>query len=342
MARELFDIEPVFAETLTRCAAVVADVLEKPLLDVIFDLDSPDAEETLRQTSYAQPAPASPWRWAWPGSGSRGASNRTSCWVTASASTRPRASRECSASKTARGSMAERGRLFGSLPAGGRDGGGVRRGRAGGEPHRRVPDTVGRRLQRGQHRAVRACGRPGAGSGQADGTTAFGATGWRPATHSTRHCWTRSSTSSRRMRHRFTFKAPQRILIDNRTGAALGRSVKMDGAYWRRHARQPVEFAKSVRTLADLNCKVLLEVGPRPVLTATALAGMARPGHRASGDHLAAAEHRRPPADHRSRRRCLRAGPPARLRRLPAGTRAKLDLPTYPFEHRQYWYPRQS
>src|ERR1700738_1508802 len=56
MARELFDTEPVFAETLNRCAAVVADVLEKPLLDVIFDVDAPDSEETLRQTSYAPPA----------------------------------------------------------------------------------------------------------------------------------------------------------------------------------------------------------------------------------------------------------------------------------------------
>src|SRR5262245_47957703 len=56
MARELFDTEPVFTETLNRCAAAVADVLEKPLLDVIFDVDSPANEETLRQTSYAQPA----------------------------------------------------------------------------------------------------------------------------------------------------------------------------------------------------------------------------------------------------------------------------------------------
>ncbi len=53
MARELFETEPVFAETMTRCAAAVADVLERPLLDVIFD---PDNEDTLRQTSYAQPA----------------------------------------------------------------------------------------------------------------------------------------------------------------------------------------------------------------------------------------------------------------------------------------------
>ncbi|HWT48965.1 MAG TPA: type I polyketide synthase, partial [Mycobacterium sp.] len=56
MARELFETEPVFTETVTRCAAAVADVLERPLLEVIFDVDGPDNEETLRQTSYAQPA----------------------------------------------------------------------------------------------------------------------------------------------------------------------------------------------------------------------------------------------------------------------------------------------
>src|SRR6202012_1417058 len=56
MARELFDTEPVFAEALTRCAAGGADVVEKPLLEVIFDADGPDNEETLRQPSSAQPA----------------------------------------------------------------------------------------------------------------------------------------------------------------------------------------------------------------------------------------------------------------------------------------------
>jgi len=56
MARELFETEPVFAGTMARCAAAIAGVLERPLLDVIFDSDSPESQETLRQTGYAQPA----------------------------------------------------------------------------------------------------------------------------------------------------------------------------------------------------------------------------------------------------------------------------------------------
>ena len=50
---------------------------------------------------------------------------------------------------------------------------------------------------------------------------------------------------------------------------------------------------------------------------------MARPGHRTAGDRVAASKHRRPPADHRSRCRRVRLGPPARLRRASAGARAK-------------------
>ena len=111
MARELFDTEPVFAETLRRCAAAVADVLEKPLLDVIFDTEASERREkagTARTAKrrYGRPPTRSPpcsrWRWGWPGSGSRGASNPTSCWATASASTRRPASRTSSVSRTAR------------------------------------------------------------------------------------------------------------------------------------------------------------------------------------------------------------------------------------------------
>ena len=137
---------------------------------------------------------------------------------------------------------------------------------------------------------------------------------------------------------RFNFDTPQRILIDNRTGGALGRSVKLDGAYWRRHARQPVEFAKSVRTLADLSCKVLLEIGPQPVLTAAALRAWPDP----ATVPRAIASLRRTTADHRQ---IIEAVADAyvlgHLPEFAAFRQAharKLDLPTYPFEHRQYWF----
>ena len=59
MARELFDAEPVFAETVTRCADAVNDILPHPLLEVLFATDRETggaAGERLRHTSFAQPA----------------------------------------------------------------------------------------------------------------------------------------------------------------------------------------------------------------------------------------------------------------------------------------------
>ncbi len=59
MARDLYDSEPVFADTMNRCAEAVAEVLEKPLLGIIFD-DGLRLRgrwgRTLQQTRYAQPA----------------------------------------------------------------------------------------------------------------------------------------------------------------------------------------------------------------------------------------------------------------------------------------------
>ena len=111
--------------------------------------------------------------------------------------------------------------------------------------------------------------------------------------------------------------------------------MKLDGNYWRRHARQPVEFAKSVRTLADLGCKVLLEIGPQPVLTAAAMRAWPDPATAPRAIASLRREHRRPPTDHRSPCRRVRSGPSARLRRCPAGTGAKarpahLSVPASP------------
>jgi len=197
MARELFDTEPVFAETLNRCAAAVADVLEKPLLDVIFDVDSPESEETLRQTSYAQPALFAV---------EMGLARLWQSWGFEPDVVLGHSVGQYSAACVAGvfgledGAllMAERGRLFGSLPAGGRmvavfSGAERVESLTNSRYCRSPPTTVPTPYCPDPHRIWRRWWLPWC-------PTAFGVTGWRPATRSTRRCWTRSSTDSSRMR----------------------------------------------------------------------------------------------------------------------------------------------
>ena len=336
MARELFDTEPVFAETLNRCAAAVAGVLEKPLLDVIFDVDSPEGEETLRQTSYAQPALFAV---------ELGLARLWQSWGFEPDVVLGHSVGQYSAACVAGvfgledGAllMAERGRLFGTLPAGGR----MVAVFAAAERVERLTDefptlsvaaynganTVLSGPARDLEKAVAGLAADGARCDWLDTSHAFHSALLDPILD-----------EFESYADRFTFNTPQRVLIDNRTGAALGWTVKLDGAYWRRHARQPVEFAKSVRTLADLNCKVLLEIGPQPVLTAAAL----RTWPDSATAPRAIASLRRNTADHRQITEAVAdAYVSGHLPDFGAFRQAhtrKIDLPTYPFERRQYWF----
>ena len=336
MAQELFDTEPVFAETLTRCAAVVADVLEKPLLDVIFDANGPDGEETLRQTSYAQPALfavemglARLWQsWGFEPDVLLGHSvgQYSAACVAGVFSLEDGALL-----------MAERGRLFGRLPAGGR----MIAVFTAAERVESLTDEFPSLSVAAYNGANTVLSGPGHDLDQA--VARLTTDGVRCDRLDTSHAFHSALLDPildefESYADRFNFVSPQRILLCNCTGAALGRSVKLDGNYWRRHARQPVEFAKSVRTLADLGCKVLLEIGPQPVLTAAALRAWPDPATAPR----AIASLRRSTADHRQITEALADA--YVLGHLPdfgavrQGPARKLDLPTYPFEHRQYWF----
>jgi acyl transferase domain-containing protein/acyl carrier protein len=337
MARELFDTEPVFAETLRRCAAAVADVLEKPLLDVIFDTsDGQDGEETLRQTSYAQPALfavelglARLWQsWGFEPDVVLGHSvGQYSAACVAGMFSLEDGARL----------IAERGRLFGSLPAGGR----MVAVFAAAERVESLTDDFPGLSVAAYNGANTVLSGPAHELDQAvAGLTAAGVRcDWLDTSHAFHSALLEPILDDfESYAAAFKFNTPQRILIDNRTGAALGRSATIDGAYWRRHARQPVEFAKSVRTLAELNCKVLLEIGPRPVLTAAALGAWPDPATAPR----AIASLRRNTADHRQITEALAdayvLGQLPEFGALRRPQARKLDLPTYPFEHREYWF----
>ncbi|OBK68095.1 polyketide synthase [Mycobacterium colombiense] len=336
MARELFDTEPVFAETLTRCAAVVAGVLEKPLLEVIFDTDSPGSEEALRQTAFAQPALfavemglARLWQsWGFEPDVVLGHSvgQYSAACVAGVFSLEDGALL-----------MAERGRLFGSLPAGGR----MVAVFTAAERVEALTDEFPTLSVAAYNGANTVLSGPAHDLDQ--GVARLTADGVRCDWLDTSHAFHSSLLDPildefESYANRINFSSPQRILVCNRTGAALGRSVKLDGSYWRRHARQPVEFAKSLRTLADLSCKVLLEVGPQPVLTAAALRAWPDPGTTPT----AIASMRRSTADHRQITEALAdayvLGYLPKFDAVRQEPARKLDLPTYPFQHRQYWF----
>lgn len=333
MAKELYATQPVFAETVDRCAAVVADVLEKPLLEVIF---GSTGDETLGQTAYAQPALfavemglVALWQsWGFEPDVVLGHSvGQYAAACVAGVLTLEDGVRL----------MAERGRLFGSLPAGGR----MVAVFTGAERAESVTDEFPAVSVAAYNGANTVLSGPAADLERA--VAALTADGVRSDWLDTSHAFHSALLDPildefESYADTVNYAAPQRLLIDNRTGDALGWSTRLDGAYWRRHARQPVEFAKSVQTLAALNCKVLLEIGPQPVLTATAL----RAWPDAATAPRAIASLRRNVVDHRQIAEAVadayvQGHVPdfAAFQQTPA---RKVDLPTYPFEHRQYWF----
>ena len=340
MARELFETEPVFADTMTRCAAAVADILDRPLLDVIFGVDTdpgdPDGAAALQQTRHAQPAIfavemglARLWQsWGFEPDVVLG----HSVGQYAAACVAGVFSLEDGARL-----LAERGRLFGDLPAGGR------MSAIFADPDRveRLTDEFPGLSVAAYNGANTVLSGPGAELEQvvarltADGVRCE----WLDTSHAFHSALLDPALDEfEAYANRFEFTAPQRILICNRTGTALGRNAALDGAYWRRHSRQPVEFAKGVATLAQLGCTLLLELGPQPVLTAAAL--------RAWPDGAAAPKAvpamRRNVADQRQIAEALAAvyvaGGLPDFDALAPATAKKVDLPPYSFEHRQYWF----
>ena len=334
MARELFETEPVFAETLTLCAAAVAGVLERPLLDVIFDAEGDD---TLRQTCYAQPALFAV---------EMGLARLWQSWGFEPDVVLGHSVGQYSAACVAGvlgledGALllAERGRLFFSLPAGGR----MVAAFAAAERVESLTDEFPSLSVAAYNGANTVLSGPAQDLDRAVGGLI--ADGVRCEWLDTSHAFHSALLDPvldefESYASRFVFGSPQRTLVCNRTGAAVGRNAKLDGSYWRRHARQPVEFAKSVGTLADLGCTVLLEVGPQPVLTAAAM----RAWPETATAPQAIASLRRNAADHRQIIDALAnayiVGHLPDFGALQQGKKVrKLDLPTYPFQHREYWF----
>ena len=337
MARELFDSEPVFAETMTRCADAVAGIVERPLLDIIFGAsEDPGAAQALRQTSHAQPALFAV---------EMGLARLWQSWgmepdvVLGHSVGQYAAACVAGVVGLADGArlLAERGRLFAALPAGGR------MAAVFTDPDRveRLTDTAPTLSVAAYNGANTVLSGPGPDlESVVDRLTADGIRcEWLDTSHAFHSALLEPALDEfEAYANGIEFSSPQRLLVCNRTGEALGRSARLDGTYWRRHARQPVEFAKGVATLAQLGCGLLLEVGPQPVLTAAAL--RAWPDQAGAPTALASMRRNRP--DHRqileAAAAAYTAGHLPDFTAMVGRPASTVDLPTYPFQHRRYWF----
>ncbi len=124
-------------------------------------------------------------------------------------------------------------------------------------------------------------------------------------------------------------------LVSNVTGRTWPQGDGPDGAYWRRHVREPVAFAQGLESLAGTGVNVLVEVGPSP-----ALAGMASAvwpsdeapaviaslgGEDGSGFAHAVGE-------------AYKAGCEIDFKALFEGeSRRRISIPSYPFQRERYW-----
>ncbi len=138
---------------------------------------------------------------------------------------------------------------------------------------------------------------------------------------------------------------PDIPLVSNLPGRVV--ESRMDGAYWRRHARQPVAFRSCVETLAQLGVDAVIEIGPHTILgPLVSLNWPQSPGNFESSIFLQSLL--RPSFDGSEPERAdafVQAVADAYGARLPvdftglfAGEeRRRISVPGYPFQRQRHW-----
>ncbi|MBD2257782.1 type I polyketide synthase [Pseudanabaena sp. FACHB-2040] len=264
MGRQLYETQPDFRAALERCDELLRPYLSRSLLAVLFEADDGD----LSQTQYTQPALfaieyalAQLWR-TWGVEPAAVLGHSVGEYVAA-----------CIAGvfslEDGLRLIAQRGKLMQSLPAGGgmaaifADEATVAKAIAP------FADTVSLATLNGPENTVIAGVKAdvqqvliqlrerGIGSRSLDVSHAFHSPLMDPVLNLFEH-------TARRV----PCQPAQIPLVSNLTGQFLAAGEVLDGAYWRRQAREPVRFGDAIATLQQAGYRVFLEIGPQPILSA--------------------------------------------------------------------------
>ncbi len=124
-------------------------------------------------------------------------------------------------------------------------------------------------------------------------------------------------------------------LVSNLDGSVREPGVLLDAQYWVRHSREPVEFFRTMETLAQDPTTIVLEIGPNTTLTALGRAtGLLEP-ERFVGTLSGRGDEREELEDALATLAAL--GVDMKPASSPKGTIPGSALPLYPFDRTEYW-----
>jgi amino acid adenylation domain-containing protein len=336
MGRAFYDTEPVFKQTVDRCADILRPSLGRDLREVIFPArnDAEAAEASLRQTMFTQPALftieyalASLWQ-SWGIEPAALVGHSVGEFVAA-----------CLAGvfslENAVSLVGERGRLMQSMPPGSMLG--VRA--AADAVERRLPPGVALAASNGPALCVVAgptetierfrdeLEKDGIVAKPLFTSHAFHSDMMEPVVEPFAEAVRRAQPA-----------APRIPIISTATGALLTAEQATDPAYWARHLRVPVRFTEALRTLWSDPSLTLLEVGPRSTCATLArqiVTDRTKQVAIASLDDRTEVEW---PSLLRAAGQLWLSGAPIDWEAIQAiGRRRLVSLPSYPFARDRHW-----
>ncbi|MFN0063756.1 MAG: SDR family NAD(P)-dependent oxidoreductase [Myxococcaceae bacterium] len=336
MGRELYTTQPVFRSALDRCAELLEGVLERPLLDVMFGVESKGP--SLDDTAYTQPALF--------------AMGYALSEMWGAFGIRPHAVMGHSVGELVAACVAglfdlegglrliaARGRLMQSLEQGGR----MLAVRASAERLAAWPKRFPSELSVAAFNGPRSVVLSGVGARLEEARIALEAEGLEckylsvplgahsPLMDPILDAFEADAA-------KVTYGTPHAMIVSNLTGRVATTEELSSARYWRRHLREPVRFSEGLRALLGTGCNVLIEMGPHPTLLGIAQAE----GPIPEVSCLASLRRGRPDWEQLLESvgtLFVRGGSLDWEKFYPSHRRKRVDLPLTPFRRSRCWIP---